>query len=305
MSDVIAAIDCGSNSTRLFIADQHGARRREMRITRLSEGVDSSMMLREAAVQRSCDVLNEYRRYMDEAFVTRGLLVATSAVRDARNGQDFLKRAQRIVGVDARILDGNEEAQLSYDGATHELTSDPRPTAIVDVGGGSTEIALEIGGQLHSFSMQLGCVRVTERALGKEIVEPDRDEAARRMINDELDRAFQAVPLLATSSATCVSWVSPAASRRSPNSILVLKPTTGPKSDHRTMSRDIVEKWRSTLASESPEARLARAGMVVGREDVLTAGLYVLEAVMDRFEVTEILSSESDILDGIVYSLLS
>jgi exopolyphosphatase/guanosine-5'-triphosphate,3'-diphosphate pyrophosphatase len=134
-----------------------------MRITRLSQGVDSSGTLTSEALQRSYDVLSEYRSYMDALEVGRGLLVATSAVRDAANGQEFLSRAREITGVDARILSGDEEATFSYNGATADLTPDSRPTLIVDIGGGSTELAMVTDRTMHSYSMQLGCVRVTER----------------------------------------------------------------------------------------------------------------------------------------------
>ncbi|MDE3107784.1 MAG: hypothetical protein KGJ42_06480, partial [Acidobacteriota bacterium] len=167
MASTVAALDCGSNSTRLFIVDgARGARARQTRITRLSAGVDEHATLREDAMERTFAVLREYRRAMDDERVDRGLLVATSAVRDARNGQDFLARAGEIVGVEARILSGNEEATFSYDGATADLPPSPRPPLIVDIGGGSTELAVVVDDDLRSFSMQLGCVRVAERALG-------------------------------------------------------------------------------------------------------------------------------------------
>ena len=194
MSDVVAALDCGSNSTRLLIANHDGAQRREMRITRLSQGVDATSSLLPEAMERTFTVLRDYRDFMDAASVRRGLLVATSAVRDAHNGDDFLDGAKAIVGVNATILEGAEEARLSYVGATLDLDTDERPTMILDIGGGSTEMAVELGGVLHSYSMQLGCVRVTERALGSGVVTSDRDLAARQMISSELDRAFDAVP---------------------------------------------------------------------------------------------------------------
>ena len=134
MGEAVGALDCGSNSTRLLVADSSGALRRDMRITRLSEGVDASALLLETAMQRTFDVLEDYRRTMDEYSVDRGLLVATSAVRDARNGRDFLARARDVVDVEARILDGQEEAALSYRGATLGLAPDSRSTLVVDIG---------------------------------------------------------------------------------------------------------------------------------------------------------------------------
>ena len=156
------------------------------------------MTLTQKAMARSFDVLSDYRAMMDEAGVSRGLLVATSAVRDASNGEEFLDEARRRTGVEAKILSGHEEAAYSYAGATEGLDEDARATAIVDVGGGSTELAVMVNGVLESYSMQLGCVRVTERALGKGVVNQKRREAAIQMIDEQLDQAWKAVPAFAS-----------------------------------------------------------------------------------------------------------
>ena len=305
MSDVVAALDCGSNSTRLLIANHDGAQRREMRITRLSQGVDATSSLLPEAMERTFTVLRDYRDFMDAASVRRGLLVATSAVRDAHNGDDFLDGAKAIVGVNATILEGAEEARLSYVGATLDLDTDERPTMILDIGGGSTEMAVELGGVLHSYSMQLGCVRVTERALGSGVVTSDRDLAARQMISSELDRAFNAVPAFnrLVGNVRLVGLAGSVATLAQLDT--GLKVYDRSKVHHHLMSRGVVDEWQRRLAGESPAERLRETGMVPGREDVLTAGLYVLAAVMDRFETLELLSSENDILDGITRSLLT
>ena len=305
MAKPVAALACGSNSTRLLIANSDEALRREMRITRLSQGVDSSGTLTSEALQRSYDVLSEYRSYMDALEVGRGLLVATSAVRDAANGQEFLSRAREITGVDARILSGDEEATFSYNGATADLTPDSRPTLIVDIGGGSTELAMVTDRTMHSYSMQLGCVRVTERALGSGIVTPESDARARDMISAELEKAWSAEPAFreAAGNVRLVGLAGTVATLAQLDAGLSTYDRDAVH--HRVITRSVVERWRDTLARETPQARLARPGMVAGREDVLTAGLYVLDAVLERFGVTELLSSENDILDGIAQSLLS
>jgi exopolyphosphatase/guanosine-5'-triphosphate,3'-diphosphate pyrophosphatase len=289
----------------LIVDDSNETRRRETRITRLSQGVDASKTLLPEALQRSYDVLSEYRALMDDAGVSRGLLVATSAVRDARNGEDFLDEAHRRTGVDVRILNGTEEATFSYVGATSGLAPDARSTMIVDVGGGSTEVAVEVDGQLESYSMQLGCVRVTERALGKGIVSAESDAAARAMIEAELDRAWEAVPDFSTlvGHVRLVGLAGSVSTLASLDAGLAVYDRAAVH--HRRLSLATVELWRDRLAAESPEARLARPGMVRGREDVLHAGLYVLAAVMTRWQVAELLTSENDILDGITASLLS
>ncbi len=305
MPDVVAALDCGSNSTRLLIATRDIVLERQTHITRLSEGVDATRTLRESAMQRTFDTLGEYRTLMDDAAIDGGLLVATSAVRDAQNGDDFLARAQRVVGVDARILDGHEEATLSYRGATLDLAPDPRPTMIVDIGGGSTEMALMRNDTLSSFSMQLGCVRVSERALGSGVVDASADARTRAMVDAELDRAFDAEPAFGEVAGN-VRLVGLA------GTVATLVQLEGGITHyeralvhHQRVTREGVEKWRQTLAVETPEERMGHPGMVRGREDVLTAGLYVLAGVMDRLGVDDFLSSENDILDGIVLSLLA
>lgn len=305
MTDVIAAVDCGSNSTRLLIVDASGRTlERDMHITRLSQGVDGSGSLLPEAMERTFGVLASYRAACDARGVTAGLLVATSAVRDASNGGAFLERAHGLMGFDARILSGDEEAALSFAGASGDLDADPRPTMIVDVGGGSTELAVLLDATLHSVSMQLGCVRVTERALGKGVVSAESDAAARAMIERELDRAFDAEPAFhdVVDHVRLVGLAGTVATLAQLDAGLSAYDRDAVH--HRVLTRASVQRWRDVLAHELPEARLRHPGMVVGREDVLAAGLYVLDAVMARFEVDRLLSSENDILDGIASSLL-
>lgn len=305
MTEVVAALDCGSNSTRLLLENSEGqVLRREVRITRLSQGVDASGDLVDEALARSYRVLAEYRGFMDEAGVERGLLVATSAVRDASNGEEFLVEASRITGVPAELLSGAQEAAFSYDGATSGLAPDGRTTVVLDIGGGSTEMAMMLGATMFSYSMQLGCVRVSERTLGRGVVNPEGEAAARQMIDLELDRAFGMVPAFATldSEVRLVGLAGTVSTLAQLDAGLAHYDRDAVH--HRRLSRATVLRWRDQLALETPEVRLTHPGMVVGREDVLVAGLYVLDAVMERFGVTELLSSENDILDGITASLL-
>jgi exopolyphosphatase/guanosine-5'-triphosphate,3'-diphosphate pyrophosphatase len=305
VADVVAVYDCGSNSTRLLLASaSRGVLRREMRITRLSQGVDASGTLTAEALERSYAVLREYRGFMDEALAQRGLLVATSAVRDASNGEEFLSEARRISGVQSEILSGTQEATFSYAGATDGLEPSSATTVILDIGGGSTEMAMVVDGALASYSMQLGCVRVTERALGRGVVTPMSEAAARAMIETELDLAFAAEPAFAQ-VARNVRLVG-LAGTVSTLAALEARMATYDRAavHHRHLSRGVVQHWRDVLAAETPEVRLTHPGMVPGREDVLAAGLYILDAVMARFGVEELLSSENDILDGIAASLL-
>ncbi len=300
----VAVLDCGSNSTRLLLNGDDGATlRREMRITRLSAGVDAAGTISGPALERSYAALRDYRALMDEYGVERGLLVATSAVRDALNGAEFLARAGALVGVPARLLSGAEEAAYSYVGATSTLAPDERPTVVVDVGGGSTELAVRLDGVLQGVSMQLGCVRVSERALGAGVVVESARAATRSMIENELDRAVATAPVFASLrglsrlvgvAGTVATLAQLDAGRRDYDRALV---------HHRRLSRTTVQTWRDRLGELTPTQRLALPGMVPGREDVLVAGLFILDAVMARLSVEELLSSEDDILDGVAASL--
>lgn len=302
----VAALDCGSNSTRLLISDPEGnALVREMHVTRLSEGVDQTGELQQAALERNFQQLATYRELMDQHKVGEGLLVATSAVRDANNGEEFLRRASALTGVEARLLSGDEEARLSFQGATADLPFSAEPYLILDVGGGSTELAVPVEGRLRSFSMQLGCVRVAERTLGTEPATAEKIADTWLMVRGELDRAFREEPLfgevvgkvkligLAGTVATLIQLAQGVDEYRRE------------AVHHQRATLSQVREWRERLSGESADVRLQHAGMSAGREDVLHAGLFVLEEVMVRFGVTELLSSENDILDGIIQLLLS
>ncbi len=302
----VAAIDCGTNSTRLLIADDTGrVLRREMRITRLGQDVDATGTLADEALQRNFDVLTQYARFMEDARVTRSRLIATSAARDAANGAFFLERAAEITGARVALLSGNEEAQLSLRGATADLPDVDVPTMILDIGGGSTEMAAMINGTLLAFSMQLGCVRVTERALGVGVLTTAARERANEMIEAEIQRAWSHVPDferlvgrvrvvgLAGTVATLAQLVSGVAEY------------DRERVHHQRIALVDVVEWCERLGREEPPARLRFPGMVVGREDVLPAGLLILESVLRRFEVKEILSSENDILDGLAATMVT
>ena len=304
VTDVVAALDCGSNSTRLLTLERGGAvLHRETRITRLSQGVDASRRLLPEAMERSYAVLDEYRAIMDADGVGAGLLVATSAVRDAVNGEEFLDAAARHAGVEARLLAGAEEAWFSYCGAMADLGDVDGVAVVLDIGGGSTEIAAMVDGTLNSYSMQLGCVRVTERALGRGVVSPEAAAATRAMIDEQLDAAFAVRPAFASLAgrARLVGLAGTVATLAQLDAATPVYERA--VVHHRVLSRATVQHWRERLGSETPEERLTHPGMVVGREDVLTAGLYVLDAVMGRLEVDDLVTSENDILDGVAASL--
>ena len=300
----VAVIDCGTNSTRVLIVDESGRTlAREMTITRLGEGVAQTGVLAPAALQRVYDCLTGYRAIMDRFHVTRGQLVATSAARDAANGAEFLQRCQGITGIAPALFTGEQEATASYLGATADLPPSERPTMIIDIGGGSTELACRYDNQLVAFSMQLGCVRVSEAAFHEPRVTPSEERAARVMIEAELARLFQSVPtfLQLIGAVRLVGLAGTVATVAQLDAGL----TTYDRDavHHRVITRDCVHDWYERLANETAAERLQRPGMVPGREDVLVGGLLILELVMERFGISELLSSECDILDGVAAQL--
>jgi exopolyphosphatase/guanosine-5'-triphosphate,3'-diphosphate pyrophosphatase len=236
---------------------------------------------------------------MDKYQVSDGMLVATSAARDAENGAEFLAECERVTGLPVALLSGAEEAAASYRGATSDLPDDPRTTVIIDIGGGSTELAFYVDDELVAFSMQLGCVRVSEAHLGRETISADARQRAVLMIRAEIDRMIASEPrfLSLIGGVRMVGLAGTVAT--------LAQMDTGTATydrdivHHHVMSRDTVRQWSDRLAAEPAEARLSHPGMVPGREDVLVGGLLILEEVMSRFAIDELLSSECDILDGV------
>ena len=162
---VLAAIDCGTNSTRLLISDGGRAIERRMVITRLGQGVDATGRLDPEAIERTIDVLREYQGLIDEHGVERTRIVATSAARDASNAEDFFAAAEAVVGARPELLSGVEEGELSFAGATAELDPGDGPFLVVDIGGGSTECMVGTDHVEEVRSFDLGCVRLTEKHL--------------------------------------------------------------------------------------------------------------------------------------------
>ena len=251
MTEAVAALDCGSNSTRLLIVNgANETLRREMRITRLSQGVDASGTLVPEAMQRTFDVLSEYRAFMDDSRRRR----ADCSWRPRPCATPTTARSSWPRPLDAPASrcgssTAYEEATYSYVGATTGLPADERTTVIVDVGGGSTELAIKVDGVLESYSMQLGCVRVTERALGKGVVSVESDAAARAMIDAELDRAWAAVPDFArlvghvrlvglAGSVSTLAQLDAGLARYDRDAV-----------HHRRISLATVERWRDRLSS--------------------------------------------------------
>jgi len=302
---LVAAIDCGTNSTRLLVADSRGRSiERVMRITRLGQGVDATRRLSSEAMSRTLDVLSEFRRTMDGLGVKKGRLVATSAVRDAVNGDQFLRDAAEVTGLPAELLSGDEEGRTAYAGAVTGLPPAAGDDVVVDVGGGSTELVHARDGQVSAISLEIGCVRLTERYLQSDPPTVEEFAAAAVAIDVELDRACREVPDLARLAPS--SRLLGLAGTVSTLSVLQhgLMNYDRASVHHSVLAREEVDSWLQILATESASARGQRPGMDPGREDVIVGGVLVLSRVMDRFGFDECVVSESDILDGLVASVL-
>ncbi|MGH8997613.1 MAG: exopolyphosphatase, partial [Acidimicrobiales bacterium] len=252
--EAVAALDCGTNSTRLLISDPAGEDVRLMRITRLGQGVDATGTLDPDAIARTIEVLAGYRRRMDERGVTRARLVATSAVRDAANGEMFLRAASEASGVEAELLSGDAEGALAFAGATASLDLDPADVAIIDIGGGSTEL-VTAAPDVRAVSLALGCVRLTERFLINDPPTGPELGAAAAYVVSELEKAGAALPRLADGGLTLIG----VAGTISTLGALALGLTHYDRDriHHSVLSAPIVAEWCDRLAAEPSAARAA------------------------------------------------
>ena len=298
---LVAAVDCGTHSTRLLVGDGTRSVERLMRVTKLGAGVDESRRLAGDAVDRTLAVLRDYRDVMDRHGVTGVRATATSAARDAANRDDFLGPAADILGVPVELLSGDEEARLSFAGATRELDSADGPHLVVDIGGGSTEFAVGTDEPAGVLSVDVGCVRLTEQYLHGDPPAPEELSQAvgvvRAYLEDDVDRllpqardARRLVGLAGTVSTVAAVEIGLAEYDRD-------------RIHHFTLTRRAVEDVFRTLATESRADRLHNPGLDPARVDVIVGGTIVLVAVMRHYGFDECLVSESDILDGLVQSI--
>jgi exopolyphosphatase/guanosine-5'-triphosphate,3'-diphosphate pyrophosphatase len=300
-TEPVAAVDCGTNSTRLLIRSPGRPDVRLMRITRLGRGVDATGKLDPDAVERTLAVLAEYRGVIDRHGARRIRLVATSAVRDAANGEEFLADASAVVGARAELLTGTEEGRLAFLGASAELALPGHPPlTVIDIGGGSTELAVGPGTG-EAVSLPLGCVRLTERFFHHDPPLPSELEAAGHLVDAELARAASALPALETPGRTLVGLAGTVSTLAALEQ--GLDHYDRERLHHFALPAATVARWAGVLAAEPARSRLARPGMEAGREDVIVGGVLVLRRAMVRFAHPACTVSESDILDGLAASL--
>ncbi len=303
MTGRLAAIDCGTNSTRLLVAEPDGATAvdRRMTITRLGQGVNETGVLSVEGIERTTVVLREYRAVMDELGVERVRMTATSAARDSANSDDFFDAAESVVGSRPELLTGDEEARLSFRGATAELDATDGPFLVVDIGGGSTEFAVGTDECEGAMSIDIGCVRLSEAYLEHDPPLPEELVACLSLTDTYLEDVVRAIPAVldARTFVGLAGTVSAVASIEQG-----LFAYDRDKIHHFGLSRESAEDVFRTLATESVEDRRHNPGLEADRADVIVGGCCVLQAVMRHFQFDSCLVSEADILDGLVLSLL-
>ncbi|OMC09931.1 exopolyphosphatase [Mycolicibacterium fortuitum] len=311
-SNRVGAIDCGTNSIRLLIADVVDGRlrdvHREMRIVRLGQGVDATGEFAPEALARTEAALADYVALMAEHSVTAVRMVATSAARDAGNRDEFFAMTARLLGKVvpgsvAEVISGAEEAELSFRGAVGELDPAAGPFVVVDLGGGSTELVRGDTTVQASFSADIGCVRLTERCLHSDPTTADEVEQARMVARDGLAEALRVVPVDGAHT-----WVGVAGTMTTLSALAQGMTEYDPEAIH--LSRigfdDLLAVCEQLVGMTKAE-RLALGPMHAGRADVIGGGAIIVEelAAVLRCEagIGELVVSEHDILDGIALSI--
>ncbi|MFJ5232488.1 exopolyphosphatase [Kitasatospora sp. NPDC088391] len=305
----VAAIDCGTNSIRLLIADLDPGTGeivdldRRMLIVRLGQGVDRTGRLHPEALDRTFAACREYAEVIAAHGVApdRVRMVATSASRDAENAAEFTAGVKEILGVTPTVVSGEEEARLSFTGATRELLGGPHrpPYLVFDLGGGSTEFVLGEREVRAAHSMDIGCVRMTERHFAGGQPTEAQIEAARADIRAALDTVAAVVPL--DTGATLVGLAGTVTTVA--GIALELPGYESERIHHAVLDVRQVRETAEWLLHSSHAERAAMPVMHPGRVDVIAAGALVLLEVMERTGAAELLVSEHDILDGIAWSI--
>jgi exopolyphosphatase / guanosine-5'-triphosphate,3'-diphosphate pyrophosphatase len=296
----VAAIDCGTNSTRLLVSRDGESIERLMRITRLGAGVDATGRLAPDAIGRVVDCLRDYRTVMDRHRVERVRMTATSAARDSANRDELFDAAEAAVGVRPELLDGFEEGRLSFVGGTAELDPDEGPFLVVDIGGGSTEFVVGKTEPVGVLSVDMGCVRITERWLHHDPPTAEELSQAISVIHAYLDDVSREIPEV----LDVRRLVGLAGTVSAMAAVEIGLPTYDrDRIHHFVLTHAAAEDVFRTLATESRAQRIHNPGLEEARADVIVGGAAILVAIMRHWELGECLVSESDILDGLVASL--
>jgi exopolyphosphatase/guanosine-5'-triphosphate,3'-diphosphate pyrophosphatase len=303
----VAAIDCGTNSIRLLIAEPDGSGglsdlKRRLEIVRLGQGVDATGEFHPDALRRTFAAVDDYAELIKKAEVPveKVHFVATSAARDAKNRDSFFLGIKERLGVQADVISGETEARLSFMGALSRVTPDGEPVLVMDIGGGSTELITgSAAGELHSaISLDIGSVRVTERFLKQNPV-----------ADDDLERATTYVDELLAGSGvdfdSIGTWIGVAGTATTLAGVYLELEQYDPDRVHGArIPVPAIAELLNRLAGLTVEEIRALPSMHPGRADVITGGALVETRVAKRLQVGELIVSESDILDGIALQLI-
>ncbi|TCO58447.1 Ppx/GppA phosphatase family protein [Actinocrispum wychmicini] len=311
----VAAIDCGTNSIRLLVADvterEDGTSwlrdvHREQRVVRLGQGVDATGRLNPEALERTRVALVDYTAILRRKGAESVRMVATSATRDAVNRDDFFDMTEAVLGVPAEVISGDEEATLSFTGAVGDLDPSAGPFLVVDVGGGSTELVLGTWDGVRATpkaarSTDIGCVRITERCLRSDPPTADEIAAADRLAEQVLAEAFEVVPV-----AEARTWIGVAGTATTLGGIALELPEYDSDAIHLSrVPKERIGELSRLLLGMDHDARAAMPVIHPGRVDVIGGGALIFEVLARHLPgIAELTISEHDILDGIALSQL-
>jgi exopolyphosphatase/guanosine-5'-triphosphate,3'-diphosphate pyrophosphatase len=301
----VAAIDCGTNSIRLLIADIDGNNFREvirdMEIVRLGQGVDQTGQFHPDAIVRTLAAVDKFAAEIAKRGVEKIRFCATSATRDATNRHLFVDGVRERLGIEPEVISGNEEAALSFAGAIQDLDPSEGPFLVIDIGGGSTEFVFGTSSVEAARSVNIGCVRMTERHFANDPATPEQVELARTDIQGAIAQAAAEVPI--TQAKTLVSVAGTATT-------VAAAALNLPEYDRYAIhlariSAAQVHEASTMFLTENREERLALGYMHPGRVDVIPAGALVLSEIIKATGATGFVASESDILHGMARSLVN
>ena len=302
MTEPVAAIDLGTNSTRLLVHDGQQTVERLMTITRLGQDVDRTGRLADEAIERVLSCLRDYRAVMDRLGVTKVRAAATSAARDAANRDDFFDAVESVIGARPELLSGLDEGRLSFNGATADLDPADGPFLVFDIGGGSTEFAYGTDEAEAAMSLDIGCVRLTEKYIESDPPAPEELLACLSITETHLDDIAREIPQVAHARTYVglAGTVSAAAAVE-----LGLAEYDREQIHHFRLTKDAAEDVYRTLVTEARDDRIHNPGLEEARADVIVGGMCILVRIMRYFDIEELIVSESDILDGLAASLLT
>ena len=299
----VGVIDCGTNSIRLLIADIEGTTflevTRQMQVVRLGQGVDETNQFHPDALERTFAAVDLYAAELARRGVEKIRFCATSATRDATNRNIFIDGVKERLGIEPEVISGDEEARLSFAGATREFNRTDGPFLVVDIGGGSTEFVLGTDTVESAISVNIGCVRMTERHFHNDPPTTDEVSIARSDIQNAIDIASASVDIKSAKTLVCVAGTATTVAAAALN-----LPEYDRHAIHLSrISADQVHQVSNNFLTMTRDERAALGYMHPGRVDVISAGSLVLSEIMRATAAKEFVASENDILDGMAWSL--